>query len=149
MPKRKDSLLESLIRCIRESPLRLTKKRELILSALLTSDRPVSAMQIRERASLPEGDLVTVYRTLEAFLTIGIVQRVPLENGACLYEVTAPHDHHHHFVCRCCHKTERLDLCLSDELERRAQAIGFKQVAHVMEVYGVCPECEEAQASGH
>ena len=58
---------------------RIVKKREVLLGALLTFDRPASAEEIRERADLNESDLVTVYRNLEAFENIGMLQRVLLK----------------------------------------------------------------------
>ncbi len=138
-------ILSEITECLRKSPLRVTRKREQILGAMLTLDRPASAAEIRTQANLPESDLVTVYRTLEAFSEIGITQSIPLENGTNLYELTAPGDHHHHFICRNCHRTERIDLCLAHELEERANSLGYTQITHILEVYGFCPECSENQ----
>lgn len=135
-----------MLQVIEESPLRMTAKRERLLGALVALDRPVTAAALRDKADLPETDLVTVYRTLEAFEGIGIIQRIPLEETGCLFELTEPGDHHHHFVCRACHRTERLDLCLGDELEARAQSLGFTQISHLMEVYGLCSDCQPAAA---
>ena len=134
-------LLEIILERLKESGGRMTKKRECVLGALFTMDRPASAEQIRERAELPESDLVTVYRNLEAFEKLGVLQRVPLENGTHLFELTAPDEHYHHLICRECHKAERLDICVSQELVGKAQAHGYSQIAHVMEVYGICEEC--------
>ena len=133
--------VQRILTSIEESSLRMTKKRKLLLGALIATDRPVSAVALREGASLPESDLVTVYRTLEAFEGIGIIQRIPLEESGCLFELTEPHDHHHHFVCRECHQTDRLDLCLAKELEERANKLGYTEVTHLMEVYGLCEDC--------
>ena len=121
---------------------RMTKKREVLLSALLSFDRPASAEEIRERADLSQSDLVTVYRNLETFESIGMLQRVPLENGTQLFELTAPNEHYHHLICRECHKTERLDLCVSKAVIGQAEAHGYTQIAHLMEVYGLCGKCE-------
>jgi len=145
---RDPGLLQRTLRTIDQSPLRLTRKRERLLKALAAVDRPVSATALRDQAGLPESDLVTVYRTLEAFGGIGIIQRIPLEDSGFLFELTEPDDHHHHFVCRECHRTERLDLCLAQELETRAQQLGFTEVTHLMEVYGLCEDCRPAHASG-
>ena len=105
----------------------------------------MSAAELRKEAGLPESDLVTVYRTLEAFEGIGIVQRIPLEESGHLFELTEPGDHHHHFVCRECHHTERLDLCLARDLEKRARKIGFTEITHLMEVYGLCTNCSQVR----
>ena len=121
---------------------RMTKKREVLLNALLTFDRPASAEEIRERADLNQSDLVTVYRNLESFENIGMLQRVPLENGTQLFELTAPNEHYHHLICRECHKTERLDLCVNNTVFNQAKKHGYTQIAHLMEVYGVCGQCE-------
>ena len=142
--KRSKGFLQRILQTLEQGPLRMTRKRERILAALLSVDRPVSAAALREKAELPVSDLVTVYRTLEAFEGIGILQRIPLEENGCLFELTEPDDHHHHFVCRECHRTERLDICIASELESRAKELGFTQVTHLMEVYGLCEDCQPA-----
>lgn len=139
----KTTSLREITERLRNSPLRLTRKRERILGALLSFERPISASALRDQAKLPEGDLVTVYRTLEAFEGIGIVQRIPLDSGGHLYELTAPDDHHHHFLCTKCHKVERIDQCIGKELEAEARKKGFSEVKHVLEVYGVCSDCSK------
>jgi len=146
--RREKRFLQRILETIETGPLRMTVKRERLLGALVAMDRPVSATALRDKAGLPESDLVTVYRTLEAFEGIGIIQRIPLEESGCLFELTEPNDHYHHFVCRECHRTERLDLCLAEELEDRAEKLGFSQVSHLMEVYGLCKDCQPARASG-
>lgn len=119
----------------------MTKKREQVLGALLTFEHPATAEEIRECAELPPSDLVTVYRNLETFEDLGVLQRVPLENGTQLFELTAPDEHYHHLICRRCHKTERLDICMNHEVVQQAKAHGYSKLAHLMEVYGVCEDC--------
>ena len=144
MTRKPIQLLEAVTQRLRSSSLRVTRKRERILGALLSLDRPASAAEVAERAGLPETDLVTVYRTLEAFQSIGIVQRVILENGNQLFELTGPDEHFHHLICRQCHHTERLDVCYYSKLEAEARDRGFREISHVMEVYGLCAHCREA-----
>ena len=139
--KHNKGFLQRILQHIKESPLRMTRKRERLLGALIAMERPVSAADLRDSAGLPESDLVTVYRTLDAFESVGIVQRIPLEENGCLFELTELNDHHHHFVCRECHRTERLDFCVGKQLEERAQKLGFTEITHIMEVYGLCKAC--------
>ncbi|WOO39906.1 Fur family transcriptional regulator [Rubellicoccus peritrichatus] len=145
--KHDKGFLQRILKSIEKGPLRMTRKRERLLGALVAIDRPVSAAELRDKADLPESDLVTVYRTLEAFEGIGIIQRIPLEDSGYLFELTEPDDHHHHFMCRECHRTERLDFCLAQELEAQAQKLGFTEVTHMMEVYGICEDCQPGSAS--
>lgn len=142
--ERQKAVSQEILECLASSPLRMTRKRYKLLETLSSIDRPVAAAELRDRAGLPESDLVTVYRTLEAFEGIGIIQKILLEDGSYIYELTEPHDHYHHFVCRECHKTARLELCVGRDVEARARKLGFSEVTHIMEVYGVCGDCRTA-----
>ncbi|MFP4156589.1 MAG: Fur family transcriptional regulator [Opitutales bacterium] len=137
------SLREIVLTRLRAGGGRMTKKREQLLGALLTFDRPAAAEEIRLRAELPPSDLVTVYRNLETFEKLGVLQRVPLENGTQLFELTAPDEHYHHLICRECHRTERLHVCMHKEAFNQAKAHGFSNIAHLMEVYGLCETCRK------
>lgn len=140
------NLLPSIFNRLRERKFRVTAKRERILGALATFDRPAGAEEIRSSARLPPSDLVTVYRSLEAFERVGVLQRVPLENGKHLFELTQPDEHFHHLVCRNCHRAERIEFCLRDQLEQEAKSRGFTDIAHVIEIYGLCDQCAAAGA---
>jgi Fe2+ or Zn2+ uptake regulation protein len=141
MAEPRSELFDIVLERLRAEGGRMTKKRERILDALLSFDHPASAEEIRGRAELPGSDLVTVYRNLDAFDTVGVLQRIPLENGTQLFELTAPGEHFHHLICRECHRAERIDLCVGTEAMRKAKAKGYSQIAHIMEVYGVCEDC--------
>lgn len=106
-------------------------------------NRSVTAEEIRKLAGLPRSDLVTVCRSLEAFEAIKALQRIPLERGTQLFELTAAGEHYHHLICRVCHKAERLDLCVGGEVEDRASARGYTGIAHLLEGYGVCGACAD------
>lgn len=138
-----DSLIENILERMRTEGGRITKKRIRIVEALAQFDHPASADEIRQSAGLPETDLVTVYRNLEALQRVEVIQRIPLENGTQLFELTAPGEHYHHLICRECHQAKRLDLCVGKEVLGRAKKHGFSQISHVMEVYGVCKDCDD------
>lgn len=139
--ERAQDFLQRVLKCVEDSPLRMTRKRKRIIETLACLDRPVTAPELRLRAELSENDLVTVYRNLESLEEIGVIQKIQLENGGHIFELIEPHDHHHHFVCRECHKTSRLDVCFDKELKKQAEALGFSDISHVMGVYGVCNDC--------
>ena len=129
---------------LKECGLRMTRNRERLIKALVDSDHPLSADELRQEAGFSSTDLVTVYRNLEAFQSAGILQRIPLENGSQLFELTDLDDHYHHLICRECHKTERLEVCLGEQLSEKAKTLGYSQIAHVLEVYGICRQCSTA-----
>ena len=121
----------------------MTRNRENLVEVLARAEQPLSADELRQKAEYAETDLVTVYRNLEAFQSAGILQRIPLENGSQLFELTDLDDHFHHLICRQCHKTERLDVCLGDQLSKQAASLGYMRIKHVLEVYGICGDCAE------
>jgi Fe2+ or Zn2+ uptake regulation protein len=136
-------ILTQITEALKQSGARMTKKRAQILSAMGACNRPVTAEEIRKLAGLPRSDLVTVYRNLEAFEAIHALQRIPLESGTQLFELTAPGEHYHHLICRVCHRAERLDLCIGSDVEDRASAQGYTGITHLLEVYGVCEACAD------
>ena len=133
--------LSDVLERLRQCGLRMTRNRESLVEVLIGSDHPLSADEIREKAGFASTDLVTVYRNLEAFQSAGLLQRIPLENGSQLFELTDLNDHYHHLICRECHKTERLEVCLGEKLSKKAETLGYTQIAHVLEVYGICGAC--------
>ncbi len=133
--------LSDILERLKQCGLRMTRNRQKLVEVLMESGRPLSADEIREAAGFASTDLVTVYRNLEAFQSAGLLQRIPLENGSQLFELTDLNDHYHHLICRECHKTERLEVCLGEQLSKKAKTLGYSQIAHVLEVYGLCREC--------
>ena len=133
--------LSDVLERLRQCGLRMTRNRESLVEVLIDSDHPLSADEIREAAGFAATDLVTVYRNLEAFQSAGLLQRIPLENGSQLFELTDLNDHYHHLICRECHKAERLEVCLGEQLSKKATTLGYTQIAHVLEVYGICGKC--------
>ena len=135
--------IEEPIRTLKEKGLRVTEPRRAIIQVLAVADRPMSAEDIflEVKQSHP-CDLATVYRNMEACTDAGILQKCMLENGKLLYELTNGKDHHHHIICRKCERTERIDLCLGEEMEEYGRKLGFSEVGHVLELYGICADCQ-------
>lgn len=126
---------------ITESGLRMTAARRQLIEILAESERPLSVEDLSQR-SKGNFDLVTIYRNLEVFRDVGIVEVILLENGKNLFVLTGEHDHSHHIVCRHCLKTERIEFCMGGELERYASSRGYSNLSHTIEVFGECAECE-------
>ena len=52
--------------------------------------------------------------------------------------------HHHHLICRQCSKvTEVDDVEISTWTQRIAREHGFQELEHFVEVYGICPQCQQ------
>ena len=136
-----DQIVQDAISILRKQGFRVTEQRKLILQALANSESPWSAEETH--ASLPPGscDLVTVYRSLDQFDKAGVIDLGIRENGTKVYCLGHGLGHHHHLTCRDCGRTERIDLCMGEELEKTAKSFGFIEISHIMEVFGKCPSC--------
>ena len=86
---------------------------------------------------------MTVFRTLDLLAEIGIIRPIYQGSGAAHF-VLLEGGHHHHLVCTQCDKTIEFEDCsLADGLSQQlANEHGFQISGHLMEIYGVCAECQ-------
>ncbi len=80
--------------------IKLTDKRKKILVVLQQADTALSAAAIHKR--LPDIDLVTIYRNLDAFVKEKLIKRVSLGTDEALYEYQP--EPHHHAICTDCER---------------------------------------------
>jgi len=90
--------------------MRLTKKRQLILDTLKTSKEAMTAKQLH--AVLPEVDLVTIYRALDAFVAENMIARLTFGETEALFEYQS--EPHHHAVCTDCDRVIHFSVKDSD-----------------------------------
>ncbi|MCC9173065.1 Fur family transcriptional regulator [Arthrobacter sp. zg-Y179] len=86
--------------------------------------------------------LATTYRVLQSMTDENLVDVLRGGDGEALYRRCAVEHHHHHLVCRECGKAVEVE---APAVESWAAALGakygFTEVAHTVEVFGLCPEC--------
>lgn len=131
---------------------RLTSPRERIVDQALLHSRPFTAEQLvaelRDHADPAASSIgrATVYRTLEILASVDVLSRVIQPSGHAAYVVEAP-GHRHHLVCSQCGTTVAFTSCPVDTLVQHLTAdTQFTIHDHLLEVFGVCPECQPAQA---
>lgn len=123
---------------------RETKQRVAVSSALDQVTEFVSAQQLH--SLLREGGdgvgLATVYRTLQQLAEDGEVDVVKSADNEAMYR-RCSRGHHHHLLCRSCRRTVEVE---SPSIEKWAQKVaaanGFADVDHVVEITGICAECQ-------
>ena len=127
------------------APLRNTRQRAAVISALADADVFKSSQEIHDdlRQRGESVGLATVYRTLQALADSGDVD-VIVRDGETAYRQCSP-SHHHHLVCRRCHSTIEVEAPdVETWANRVASDHGFVDVTHTVEVYGLCPLCARA-----
>ncbi len=129
---------------LRDHGYKLTPQRHAVLKVIASSPGHLSPEDIYEKAhhEYPELGLVTVYRTLDLLSELNLVCRVHAPNGCRNYMMRRPTGHHHHLVCSSCGKVVDFSGCSLAELEERlSQETRFDISSHLLEFYGLCPEC--------
>ena len=126
---------------LRAHGMRVTEPRKAMLGILTSEHGPFSAEELHHKLDGRECDIVTVYRSLQAMEEIGVVRRCDFGDGTYRYEINHGAHHHHHIVCRTCRKVEVLDDCVAGKLERAARDLGYTNITHTLEIFGVCRDC--------
>ena len=122
---------------------RNTWQREAVREALGTVDGFVSAQALHAalRDAGSEVGLATVYRALADLASAGEADSLQRE-GESLYRACTPGRHHHHLICRSCGAAVEI---AADPVETWAREVaeqhGYRQPQHVVDVFGLCPDC--------
>lgn len=143
----KDRSAEQIGERLRQAGYRLTPARRAVIGTLVGADDWLSPEQVYEsaRRSWKPLGLVTVYRSLALLTELGFVRRVHSEQRCLGYACTTL-DHGHYLVCRTCHQAVEFPGTedLSPLMDRVAQSTGFQIQDHLLELVGLCPECQLA-----
>lgn len=124
---------------------RITGPRRAVIDAVLGRARPFTAEQIvaELKRVAPELGRATVYRTLEILASVDVLSRFLRADGHPAYIVGVP-GHRHHLVCSDCGTVVAFTRCPVDDLVRDlSRDTDFAIQGHLLEVFGVCPECRD------
>lgn len=124
---------------------RSTEQRSLILRIIQRADRHLDADEIyrQARQKLPGISLSTVYRSLQLFRDLGLVEEHQLNGMRRCYESTS-RSKHQHLVCWGCGRV--LEFCCpsTESLKSRiSKQEGFEVINAEVRLTGYCPECLE------
>ncbi len=138
---------------LKEAGLRITQPRVAILAALIKAGKPTSIDALHTELGTNACDIVTVYRCMAAFASIGLVRRAFLINGTSLYEISLGDPNRYHVVCKNTNKVEALDNTSANELRKAVQLVedslraqGYSEVGHIVEFFGKSPSGSRVQA---
>ncbi len=126
------------IRALRESGLRLSTARRLVIEALFAADGPVSAAALAQDLVLEES---SVYRNLEVLERHGLARHVHLGHGPGLYALVG-RDEGEYLYCQRCGKVtllgpEELDPVREHLREHFGHTARFTHFA----IVGLCEPC--------
>lgn len=128
--------------------IKSTRQRTAVLKVLRRSDVPLTAEEIflKIHGGANNLSLSTVYRILDTLMKNNLVSKSSLmEGGRTLFEAT--YDiHRHNLICVKCRRIIPICDCpLTDYESGLERTTGYKITGHKLEVYGVCPKCENKE----
>ena len=131
---------------LKDAGLKITMPRLKVLQILEQSnDHHLSAEGVY-KALLEMGEdvgLATVYRVLTQFETAGLINRHNFEGGYSVFELSQG-EHHDHLVCVKCGRVEEfIDEIIESRQKMIAERAQFKMTDHALNIYGLCPACQE------
>lgn len=130
---------------------RVTKQRLAVSAALDELDDFVSTQELY-RILQNQGvsvSLATAYRILQSLADDGLVDVLRNGEGEAVYRRCAVTGHHHHLLCRSCGKAVEVEApAVETWAARTAKDHGYTDVAHTVEIFGLCPDCTARKAAG-
>lgn len=132
---------------LRDGGYSLTKPRSFIFEFLLSSE-PQTMHQLIEATSNTM-DRVSVYRVIELFEKLGIVQRI---NIGWKYKIELSDiflGHHHHMTCLSCSKVIAIKdhQAVENIIKDLSSNANFTLVTHQLEMQGYCSHCSTTQST--
>lgn len=126
---------------LRAKGLRMTEAKKQILDVFLNNqDRMLSIADVT--ALLPRNasiDNATVYRNIQKFMDVGVLESFNDEQGVNRYTVFEQ-GHHHYLICTGCGRIIRIP-CTKGFWKTHAKENNFMETHHKLEVYGKCASC--------
>lgn len=126
---------------LRRKLLRVTNPRRAVFLALL--HKPPQTIGDIIQTVHPAVDRVSVYRTIQLFEALGIVQRITIGWKYTIELTDVFSHHHHHAICTQCGRI--IDLPENKEIElliaRLTETHHIKTPTHTLEIRGICQRC--------
>jgi len=130
-------------RALSAAGMRVTNQRALILEIIRQEKGHLDADEVYRQAREKQHrlSLSTVYRTLQTFKRLGLVEECHFDESHHHYEVK-PSTEHHHLVCLGCGKVIEFQYPLTRYVKRNVpEARDFEIVDTKIRMTGYCSKC--------
>ncbi|MDW8144793.1 MAG: Fur family transcriptional regulator [Roseiflexaceae bacterium] len=121
---------------------KVTNPRLAVLKAITALPGAFSVQEIEqwlvERNESP--GIASIFRTIRLLCDLGILQRLHGLDDCHRYCLGSGHTHH--LVCTQCGVIERFNDCgMQGVISTLEQSTGYRITSHVVELFGLCPQC--------
>lgn len=127
---------------LRQTGYKITSPRRAILGVLVAT--PLTAYEVYAHLEKRGVDvnLVTIYRTLELFIRLGLVGKTRFGDKTARYELVVGIKHHHHVICQKCKTIEDVSLDEKALIKQVKNQSTFQIKNHTLEFFGLCVNCQ-------
>lgn len=123
---------------------RNTKQKQLILTILRETDRPMSINEIYNQivTQLPKIAKSTIYRNIDTLLNQNLIDKYHLNDNEIFYRIKTDRNEHKHIViCDDCKRVFDLPSCPIHDIENAMEEEGFVIRNHEIQISGLCKDC--------
>ena len=121
----------------------ITTQRRLLLDLLYEAEGHIDAKELYRRAIEKDTSIsqATVYRSLNLFKELGLIDEMRLGGVQCYYELKQGGDHQH-LICQGCGKIIEIDIPhFQESIEKIQEDHCFKVTKVELYMHGYCTDC--------
>jgi Fur family transcriptional regulator, ferric uptake regulator len=138
--------VDEVVRAMEGGGHRVTDPRRALAELVAGREGHFTAAELADEARRrhPGIGRATIFRALDLFAQLHLVERVDLPGGDHAY-VACERAHHHHAICTSCGRALDVDdRGLAEVLAAIGERSGFRVAAHRLEIFGLCSSCQAA-----
>lgn len=142
------TIYDDIISTIQTSAYKLTPQREIIVKTLVEyKEEHLSAEELYFilKDVNPDIGLATVYRTLDIFYDLKILEKITFGNGIAKYHLRQKLTvgMHHHLICVKCHNISTVSNEIFNKLINYvSKEYDFEIQDNTIAIYGTCKHCK-------
>jgi Fur family transcriptional regulator, peroxide stress response regulator len=132
---------DKIVRTLKAKGLRVTPQRFAVYANLLSrTDHPtVEQILVDLNQDAPISSQATIYSSLQALRTAGLIREVLLEAGVSRYDAKV--EPHHHFHCQQCGSIEDIGWDTLPVVDFDRLRVGLQAQTYEVTVRGCCDRC--------
>jgi len=137
---------KDLVIYLKNHGLRMTPSKETLIQFFLDNQSrhiPFRELQDHLSKNLPAVDRTTIYRNIEKFISLGVIQELDLPVKGKVYQYIFDKKVHHYYICKTCGKTNKGNKELFQKIEQALRDIhDFSKANLSVLFFGFCAKCE-------
>lgn len=124
----------------------MTPSKEILIQFFLDNQNthiPFKELQDHLIEQLPDIDRTTIYRNIEKFIRLGLIQELDLLQKGKVFQYVFNKQVHHYYICKSCGKVIKGNEQLFKKIEKAIKDVhDFSKSNLSVLFYGLCSKCE-------